>query len=834
MSDACIDLIKARIEGIKKADAERLAEAIERRAEATAPKNSPAYARALRDAADSVSKDFVWLKKIETRNKLKDTQARVHAYKWIEKNFGDDPIKGAESFLVGVQSGRASARDSVAAHLDAEGGHAIHAFTTDLERNGITQIARDRGNELEMAEAIHALAFDESTAGMRPEIVKLAQIMRDHAEISRLNYNENGGAMRKLRGYMGPQSHDPYKISKVKSAEWMAYIKARLDFERTFVGEGPAKINEILERLYDEFKDGVHFKLQEDPGQSGISSFAKSLNESRVLHFKTPEAAVEYHKKFGHGSIIDGFTSHIMRTAQKAAVMNRLGPNARRNWDNVLDMLHNKYAKWDYADRFKKTREALEEKYWPFIDGSGNVPGYQMWANIGAIARGVETMAKLGGAVFSAFGDLSFSAGESARQGGSFMGGIFDSFSGVFKSAMKGERRELLNEIQVVLDGFISAPGTRFNFSEPGQMSKLVQVYMRVNLLNQWTDRQRAAFAIGMSRRLGMNAEFAHADMNSEMRQILKLYDINEHEWNFIREAGLRDYEGDAYIVTERVEKAPDEMVARYLQTVGDKVTDRNIKVARDRLTRSLRVAFNDRMSHAVIEADIKTKGLLLMGTKPGTIKGEGLRSIMLFKTFSAAVLQKAMGAEFFGRGSETTWRGAGKNVWRSGAFGGMVRMIAASAVLGYASMTVKDAMKGKKPRDITEDPFKVIMAAITQGGGLGIYGDFLFGDMKNRFGGGAVGSLLGPVAGRVNDITDLAQRVRDRDDSAASAVRLVASAIPSVFWTKIIMDRLVWWQLFETLNPGYTSRMEARAKKEMDQEYFSFGPMTSPTQTVR
>ena len=61
--------------------------------------------------------------------------------------------------------------------------------------------------------------------------------------------------------------------------------------------------------------------------------------------------------------------------------------------------------------------------------------------------------------------------------------------------------------------------------------------------------------------------------------------------------------------------------------------------------------------------------------------------------------------------------------------FVGIVALMVTQGFLGYVSMTLKDLLKGKEPRD--PNNFKTIMAAFLQGGGLGIYGDVLFKEQR-------------------------------------------------------------------------------------------------------
>jgi hypothetical protein len=119
----------------------------------------------------------------------------------------------------------------------------------------------------------------------------------------------------------------------------------------------------------------------------------------------------------------------------------------------------------------------------------------------------------------------------------------------------------------------------------------------------------------------------------------------------------------------------------------------------------------------------------------------------------------------------------------------------------------------------------------MAQGGGAGIYGDFLFGEVRNRFGGGLLSTLAGPTLGTIEDLADLWGRLRNGDDTAAASFRLALSNTPflNLFYTRIALDYLVLWQLQEWLNPGAMRRMEQRIEKENAQTF-----LIRPSQAVR
>jgi hypothetical protein len=115
----------------------------------------------------------------------------------------------------------------------------------------------------------------------------------------------------------------------------------------------------------------------------------------------------------------------------------------------------------------------------------------------------------------------------------------------------------------------------------------------------------------------------------------------------------------------------------------------------------------------------------------------------------------------------------------------------------------------------------------MAQGGGLGIYGDFLFGEV-NRFGGSFLETVMGPGFNTLSDAADLLMRTRDviltgEDDARAEAIRFLKGNVPfaNLFYTQQALDYLVWYQLQETVNPGYLRRMERRTERENDQTFW-------------
>ena len=138
----------------------------------------------------------------------------------------------------------------------------------------------------------------------------------------------------------------------------------------------------------------------------------------------------------------------------------------------------------------------------------------------------------------------------------------------------------------------------------------------------------------------------------------------------------------------------------------------------------------------------------------------------------------------------------------------GLSQMMVFTTAFGYMSMTVKDMLKLQTPRPINE--IDTWSAAFTQGGGAGIYGDFLFGEY-NRFGRGVIETIGGPAIGESADLIKLAFAARQGDFSAAKTLRFIVNNTPfaNLHMTRTAIDYAFLYNLQEWANPGYLKRRE-------------------------
>lgn len=758
-----------------------------------------AMRRAVAETADEIDRAAL----IQKRNALLNAQAKLNIVEQIQNNWADRPDLGLESFLVGTNVARSGSRASVAATQKQLSSTYIAGVMDAIERTGHFDLFASGAMDREVARALWQLNQPEPRLkGLPKEAQEIAQAVRAWQERARIDANRAGANIGKLDDYIVQQTHDPYKLASEGVDRWKAFVRERIDFDRT----PQARSDEWLQEVYVGLKSGIHLKADSGFSGSGTSNLAKRVSEERVLHFKNADAWYQYNNEFGTGSVREAVIGSLDRMGETTGMLRKLGTNPRRVWDEAVSEIQ-RGLKGDAEglERFDTVVRGKLENRFAEIDGTTRIPVNATGARVASNVRAIQSMAKLGGAVLSAVADLPIAASELRYQGSSFLGGMARTIGDLARSIPKGtsrERRQILSSAGVFLDSMRGNVVSRFSADDSlgGRMTRAQRLFFKYNALQWWTDTVRSSASLTMMHHLAQNADASFNELG-DLRRVLELYDITSDDWNVMRK-------NTPVLEDKRAYMTPDGM--------PDDIADK------------LRTFITDRASYAVIEPDARTRSILRQGTQPGTVIGELIRFIGQFKAFPVAVLQKSVGRELYGRGYSPSQFGARFGGMRelgnalssgNGEILGLAHLMLWTTAFGYLAMSAKDLAKGRTPRP-PDDP-KTWMAAMLQGGALGIYGDFIVGEM-NRFGGGAIQTMAGPALGTGEDVIQLFQRMRDGDDAAASAFALARDNTPfmNLFYTRAALDYLFFYQMQESMNPGYIRRLERRVERENRQKF--------------
>lgn len=677
----------------------------------------------------------------------------------------------------------------------------------------------------------------------------LAKTLAAHMEMSRTELNQLGAAIGKLDGYAGPQIHDDMQMALVDSGKWIDDIRPHLDMARSFPdATSDAEINEILGGIYDTIITGVSNDITPLlKGQRvGPANIATKIGKHRVLHFKDADAALAYRDLYGRGSTIQGIMGMFSHQARMAGAMDTFGPNPKAMLLSIAakmqkdlkakvstmppgkarDKLRDQIKDLDAVDgEVAKLKSTIDS-----ITGLSTRPVNITAATIGHNIRTWQGMAKLGGAVLTAMPTDTVTMGAAAM----FRGQGF--WKGTLRSMGEIANRKDGKEIGYLLgEGYDGLSGQMLSYvidGAPGVMSKAAQTFYKWSGLSGWTDTARAVSARVNAAYLGMNVGKTFDQLDTRLKHVLTLNGITDTKWGAIRRAGYKEVNGNHYLTPDGIRNLPDDVIER---VVADKIAEAKaavklnkkgvitpdqqakldariakiIKRGRTDLELDLHRYYADEATYSVIETDAASRRVATAGYRPGTLAGEAMRYIMQFKGFPIAFSQRVLGRAVFnaptGRGGQAAHIGS---------------LLAGLTVAGYMAITTKDMARGTWP---PRDPFspKTWLAAALQGGALGIYGDFLFGE-RSRYGQGPIETLSGPTVGVGADLYNIYKDFTAGDPSAGRMLDTAINNTPyiNMFYTRQALDILFLNSMREAAKPGYLNRQKANLQKERGQSY--------------
>ena len=804
---------------------------------------------------DKISKNVTEeIKKQKKINKINAVNDEILVRKKVQElieTFDGDEQEGLIALLVGSNRLTLGARSSVGVAQNAAQGQLVASFDAEVTANGLDGMFDKADARLQEELAITQQQISEGmeVTTKNQDIIKLAEIMEKHSELTRQALNARGANIPKMWGYVVRQSHDQFNVRAAANrlgknvddiiadptlkgtdinynknfTAWKDFIMQYLDGDRTF-----GNTDNIDSFLMNSYNSLVGNKIQVADGASGVfgsNSVTKGISNKRVLHFKSAKDWYAYNEKFGTGSLKETYYSGLMTAGRNIGMLDTLGTKPKENFEKIRVAISNRMlAK-------KRSTESLSsykqfEKFMNVVDGTvytfdGGKFGFAV-AKYSAIARAIGNVAKLGGAVISAAADIGIYASEMKYQGRSFLGGMGEAMGGIGKIKNTKQKRDIAKGLGFLGDGTTYDISGRFQVGDNLNKgwTQIQRTFFKYNLLSWWTNTLKENSMLGMANYYANQKSLSFDQLNKPLQSFFGLYNIDATKWDVIRKTAMsKADDGTEFINISELSNMSDADIKKI--TGMNDLSKTELQIEKDKFKYSVSGMLLDRSIYAVIEPDARTKGTMTQGTLAGTGMGEAIRFVGQFKAFPMAIGNKVLGREIaFLR------KGPNQDIGRG--IKGLASIVTVSAFMGYMSMTAKDLLKGKEPRD--PNNIKTIMAAFLQGGGLGIYGDVLFKEQRDA--GSVAAGLIGPAPTTVIDLGLALKYALSGEGGKAgkAAYRTVSSNIPflNLFYIKTIFDYMIGFQIMETMNPGVLKRVEKRMKKDYNQEYL----FTKPSRT--
>lgn len=758
---------------------------------------------------------------------------------------GKSDVQGLRALFSGSNKKVDGARDSYDAMHYARRNEFVEAMFSELKKEGALEYLQGRKilgvglgpgflDEHIMAE-LWELTGPNGKPGVSgsPEALKVANIIHKYMELARITQNRHGAFIEELRGYIAYQMHDPDRLRAMGFQKWQALLfKHKIDIARTFGQEfantaTPDQLEEALRGVYDSLTSGqlsqeLPLGPEVDPKTMG-ANVAKQVSHRRVVHFTDAKGWGGYNAEVGHGSLMDAVLWTLERGAKTAALMERLGTNPRQNFELLRAELM-QLNKSD-PDTVKALSKLSVGHLMDAADGAVDQIDSPMFATLAGGVRTVESMASLGGMVLSAVTDPMTQAMRLTYNGRNF----FESIGDTVTNFVGGER-QAADHLAFGVQGMISDVGARWHGNDTmgGSFGKLNQLFFKANLGQFWDQRRHRAFVATIASELYGARDTHWEALKDDVRATLATYGFGTDEWDVVRKFGARAHEsGEGGVIHgEAMRHVPDDDLRPLLN--GKRATAGALDRVRDRLERMVRSYYSDQLAWATLQPGTREKALTTQGARRGTALGELARSFFLFKGYPIQFWSKVMGQ--FAEEDQHLAIARGLFAMPKSEAQKAAGLMASLVAMGYVAGMLKDLAKGRTPRD----PRNVNTwgAAFLQGGGLGIYGDFMFGQ-SNRYGSSVLATLGGPVAGDAElafkTYNDLVHG--DANGAGEKLFKLTKENTPfiNIFYARAALDYLFLYRLQEWMSPGSLSRMEQKLKTENNQTY-----ILPPSQVVR
>tara|TARA_R100001510_G_scaffold56926_1_gene63540 strand:+ start:1121 stop:3766 length:2646 start_codon:yes stop_codon:yes gene_type:complete len=806
---------------------------------------------------------------MQKRNRLLNAKAYADIMRFVQQS--ENPAEALSAIMVGSFKYAEGGMNSVDARQQGIMSKYAGELLAALHKERLDKLFLSKELEGKVFQAMFdGDDFDVNVAG-GAEAKRIAEIIQITQKRMLKRKNQQGAMIAELKNYAVRQSHDPILLrAGAKTSEelntarntWVEYmLKPDVLDPKTFENKPPTKDGEpytneqFLADMWDNLVSGQHDKvdaLRGDDGQAdsfasftGPANLAKKLSQSRIIHFKNGAAAHAYFKKYSRMSLSDAVMNAIQHDAQSIGLMEKFGTNPKSMFDRVIDDIK-KMNKGDATriDQIVKKERSLTNQFRE-LDGTTRARGAGRpvlfgadFAGIAAGWRMLQNMSKLGMATITSFSDIaskaSFINSRTDR-------GIFTSyaraFSDIFRNYNSQDQKRLAFLLNVGVDGYNGDVFARFgaNDSGPGKLAKAHNIFFRLNGMNYWNNAQKVGLAKMLAADLATYADRGFGDLPNATRFDLQRYGINETEWSLMRQMELEAVDGNKYMTSSGLDALPDSSIAQAALAKANETRKRKLKQPtqamidkyRDDLSTKIATYLTDAADTAIPTPGAKERAIMNQGLERGTVLGESIRAMMQLKGFPITYISKGMTGQYYAK-KQLSGMAPNEQQFSSSGMVGLAQMMVGATMMGYLSVQLKEILKGKEPLEVFSDETalnpELLTKAMLQGGGMGIYGDFLFGEY-NKYGQTLSQSLLGPTFGSIDDIARIYNNVLSGDVDAITknATRFAISNTPgyNLFYTKTALDYLFIYGLMERSNPGYLRRMERRMKRDMEQEFY-------------
>lgn len=713
--------------------------------------------------------------------------------------------------LVEYSEGSGWKGESVRSIMEAYETSIAASLSEVLEKVGlnVTGSSRDAALLEKTILELHGDATGDAVAKGFADAVRTVQ------QRMRRLFNAHGGNIGDLADYGVSHSHDAGQLRKAGFDAWADRVHALAAWDRivdlssgkpfaSAAGQLPPRAD--VDRFLRDVYDGITTRGwdKRDPSMAvGGKALYNQRAEHRVLHFRDGAAWLDYNREFGASDPFSAMMNGLNGMARDVAMMRVLGPNPRLGLEFAAQVAQKRAALARDAalqDAVQK-QASLARTMLAHIDGSANVPESIAMARFFAGTRAVLTSAQLGSAVLSSVTDVATITAAAHHMGMNARNVLGRSVQLMTSQATRQTAARMGYVAEVLADaggGSARYFGKMFGNGIP---ERLAGFTLRATGLSFITDMRKVAFQMEFAGHMADHADVPFHMLPDPLRRAFAARGITPLDWEALRDPAVRFTAPNGGDFISPIYWLEHQSTMPRIEAEG--------------LAMRVQAMMQEQLEFAVPTASIEGRARMQGDAAPGTIPGELLRSSFTYKSFALSLMLNQ-----YRRFStiDTRW-----NSWNKWWYAAKVSTML--LVLGAVAVQLKELAKGNDPRPMGEGKFW--WAALFQGGGLGIFGDF-FASEQNRMGGGmgatvagpaisAIGDAIAPVATGVNALVKGDETHLGRD--IAGLGQKYTPFLSSAWYARTAYSRLVMENLSQFLDPEAETLMRRRIKKQ-EREY--------------
>lgn len=644
-----------------------------------------------------------------------------------------------------------------------------------------------------------------------------ARAVRKGLDTSLKRLKAAGANIGELENYI-PQTHNTRLIRQVSFDEWYGYMRPRLDSERmvdwdTGLPFTEDRLRQVMKDDYTSIvtrgRSDIMKRAEEGKQTTGFGAdVSERRSTNRFYIFRNADAFLEYNERFGAGNsgLYNSIIGYFAGTARDTALLEILGPKPNAMNRHMILQAEGRGISVNKRNLLNATYEVLTGRADSDTDGVDST-----WWKVITGAQDLLRAGLLGAAPLSALSDSAIGM-TAAKMRGVPAWKFMKEYTKYLNPA-NIEDRARMRQAGYILDrinGYVMTDARFVGESMSSGVTKwLAEATNRWSGLHSMTEATKMAAAAAATGEVYAVRGRPWSKLDKAMQDSFLEFGITNKEWEAIRKAKPIIDGGAGFILPNAAIQngAPLEAINRYADWVE-----------------SFQQLATGEPSAAVRAV---TTGQVLGDARKGTALRAAASSFTMLKNFPISIA-----VSMFLPALREAGRGRPQALATLAIFG---------TVMGGASLQIKDLLSGKDTRDI--DSPKFWLAAAMQGGGLGLFGDFLFSDYS-RYGRNVWVEALGPLAGTSNDILNATwgnvQRAITGDEknpissTFGDLVGVSRRFTPGqgLWYSRLAVERLIYDQIDKLTDPEYSAkrlRYESTIQKDYGQKFWWRRGDTSP-----